>query len=719
MSFCSQCGQALTEGARFCRHCGQPVVAQEDSIPTEWSAPPATESFSPDEPPTELLVQAEWSAPPADESFSPDEPPTELLVQISGDEQLLAEGDGYVLLSTANGYQIWSWENFPNRHHMFPDNEFALSDAGRQAAWDQFVLLEPQFAVASEMEQPVPTFLQADSWAPSTRAAPMAQPPAAIVAVSILMGLTGVAVLVGVAILLKDLWPLPSPSAPTFDKAFVGLVLVDFLIFGSIGVALVAVARMCLRGERAGRALAMVILGLILLSCIIAPVHDVGIIITAILAGCSMLLLGLAPGSQEFFASDLTPVGVMVASTLIFYFAWDYALVGAVLVALHSFESGGDVASGVALLVTSPVLLAVNTSLRRGSETARVVASLALLVAGIVVLIPDHTGLGAFVLPGLAAGALAGLWLSRSSNEFFQPGAALLVNEPRQYAGTVTGVVIVAAMLLYLTAGGSGATPLTTLGNSGNTDTFSPTTAPFSGSSGNDGSSGTGATTAAGSFSQTWSATATASGGYQEDITISAGAPQHFNPNLDNNGAVLGDTCGGNSSTDAVVPVGITIENTTSGFDATGGAALQWGGYSGNSGNSGSGADASMLFQGNYTGGAQCSNNNDGDGNSMSVDSTDSLVPNSDMELYGYFVIANYYSPDDANGDSAFLANTLITVEDDSVVSDSGNSGASGNSGSGSSLDWSITSLSGPGVASGANNFEFDLAGAAVPSGDS
>ena len=419
MSFCSQCGQALTEGARFCRHCGHSVVPQENSVSTESSVPTAAESFAPEEPPTQLVTEAR------------------------GDGQVLAEGNEYVLVSSADGYQIWSWENYPERGQMIPDDEFALSDAGLQAAWDQFMLLEPQFAFlppaeSSQVEQPFSTSLPVEPWATSTAEAPMALLPAppAIVAVCILMGLTGAAVLVGVAILLKDLWPLPSPSAPTLDKAFVGLVLVDFLVFGSIGVALVAIARMCLRGERAGRALAIFLLGLIALSCLIAPIHDAAILITAALAVASILLLAFAPGSQAFFASDLMPVGVMVATTLIFYFAWDFALVGAVLVALHSFESGGDVASGVALLVTSPLLLAVNTSIRRGSETARVVASLALLVDGIVVLFPDHTGLGAFVLPGLAAGALAGLWLPRSSQEFSSPALHCLsmsdVNTPAQ-----------------------------------------------------------------------------------------------------------------------------------------------------------------------------------------------------------------------------------------------------------------------------------------------
>ena len=533
------------------------------------------------------------------------------------------------------------------------------------------------------------------------------------------MGLTGMAVLVGVAILLKDLWPLPSPSAPAFDKAFVALVLVDFLIFASIGVALVAVARMCQRGERAGRALAMLILGLVLLSCIFAPVHDAAIIVTAALAGACVLLLGLPPESRRFFADDLTPVGAVVASTLIMYFAWDYALLGAVLIALHSFESAGYVVCGGALLIASPVLLAVNASLRRGSETARVVASVALLVAGIVVLIPNHHGLGAFVLPGLAAGALAGLWLPESSNRFFRSSAALLVNSPRQYAGTTTGAVIVAAMLLYLLAGGSGSG---LAGLSTNPALLPPTTSPFSDNSGNSGPSGntgTGPTTAAGGFTNTWNASATASGGYQETITISAGAPQHFDSNLDNNRAVLGETCGGNSSTDAVVPVEISIENTTSGFDAPVGVSLQWGSYDGNIGNTGSGPNVSMLFEGNYSSGPQCSNSSDGNGNSMTVNSTNSAAPNTSTDLYGYFVISDYYSPSYPNGETSFLVNTPIAVSTDYVNIPTGNTGGSGNSGAGGSLDWTVTSLTGPGVASATNNYQFDLAGTAMASGNS
>jgi len=532
------------------------------------------------------------------------------------------------------------------------------------------------------------------------------------------MGLTGVAVLVGVAILLKDLWPLPSPSAPTFEKAFVALVLVDFLIFGSIGVALVAVARMCQRGERAGRALAMLILGLILLSCIIAPVHDAAIITTAVLAGACMLLLGLAPGGREFFADDLTPVGVVVGSTFILYFAWDYALVGAALIALHSFESAGYVVCGVVLLVTSPVLLAANASLRRGSATARVVASLALLIAGIVVLISNHHGLGAFVLPGLAAAALAGLWLPQSSHGFFRSATSPLASSSRQYAGTTTGAVIVVAVLLYLFAGGSGVSGL----DAPNSDFSPPTTSIFSNNPGNGGQSGNtgnGPTTAAGGLTNTWNGSATASGGYQETITISAGAPQHFNPNLDNNGAVLGETCGGNSSTDAVVPVEISIENTTSGFDAPVGVSLQWGGYDGNTGNTGSGPDVSMLFEGNYSSGAQCSSNSDGNGNSTGVNSTNSAAPNTVTDLYGYFVIANYYSPSYPDGDNDFLVNTPITVSNDYVNIPTGNTGGSDNSGAGGSLDWTVTSLTGPGVESTSSNFQFDLAGAAVASGNS
>lgn len=174
--------------------------------------------------------------------------------------------------------------------------------------------------------------------------------------------------------------------------------------------------------------------------------------------------------------------------------------------------------------------------------------------------------------------------------------------------------------------------------------------------------------TPAGSLSNVYDFTATASGGYTFSGTLSIGAPQHLVSGLQEGSLTAGSACSINSENDAVIPADFQMDNTTANFSSYVGARLQWS------------TSAISGIEVGYTDGAQCETN--GVGTNSTNPEPQGFGFNVDM----FIVVPSYYNPDHPDGNEALLSGaTLQLVEDSS-----------------SSEGWDITpqSVSGPGSSS-------------------
>lgn len=185
----------------------------------------------------------------------------------------------------------------------------------------------------------------------------------------------------------------------------------------------------------------------------------------------------------------------------------------------------------------------------------------------------------------------------------------------------------------------------------------------------------------AGATTKTWTFTAKSSNGYSESGSIAVGTPQRYKTNLANGSYLASTSCSITAQTDGVTPFVITVTNTTKNFSTKGVAT-----FSVTVPYEDTDATAPTVnFEANWTG------TGSGECDSSSTDrlgliSTTALAPNDDTELYGFFIIANYYSPAHPHGDTALLTRVEISLASEL------------SSGTGD-IVYTTESLSGPGVA--------------------
>jgi hypothetical protein len=145
------------------------------------------------------------------------------------------------------------------------------------------------------------------------------------------------------------------------------------------------------------------------------------------------------------------------------------------------------------------------------------------------------------------------------------------------------------------------------------------------------------------------------SGGYSFAGVLSLGAPEKFVRGLSEDGFTAGTACSINQNVDAVIPGQLTVTNTTPDFNSYPGVALRW-------------DDTTMSVEANFSGGAQCEDNQ-----SLSADSTTADAPGQGFTLDFFVVLHNYYSPDNPNGDLASIAQVQLQITP-TTDSDTGNS---------------------------------------------
>ena len=249
----------------------------------------------------------------------------------------------------------------------------------------------------------------------------------------------------------------------------------------------------------------------------------------------------------------------------------------------------------------------------------------------------------------------------------------------------VPEAIVVAIILLGIGLGGADAAGLVRFDQfdqqsvyNYSTTTSQPDGLQPSGNSGAGAVATTGAPSSQPQYTQQWTLTSTEPDGTSESAVLSVGTPEHFSPSDTTGSFAAGSACNLDPQTDAVVPAQLVITNTTpGGFSEKIGAVL---------------TSNSVQWEVDYSSGAQCGS--EGSGGPLAIASTDPVAPNATVTTPLFFVLSNYYTPNQPQGNTALLA-TAIGINGLEAVSAS---------------QWTDT-LGGPGVEQQAGSWWFTLSG--------
>jgi hypothetical protein len=197
-----------------------------------------------------------------------------------------------------------------------------------------------------------------------------------------------------------------------------------------------------------------------------------------------------------------------------------------------------------------------------------------------------------------------------------------------------------------------------------------------------------------------WTFKATNTSGYSMTGRLSVGKPRHYKDNLSNGDIVTGTTCSADTQTDAAIPMSLSVTNTTSNFSTYIGATVTGLGTLKNPGTNGT-TDSVLKWEGEYSSGPQCETPGSGGtdpGTSIGVNSTDTTAPNGAVAIDGFFIITNYYSPNDPGGNSALLSDAELSMTTAQDVTPQG----------GTTVYYTLTTVNGPGVESPSQGFSFE-----------
>ena len=207
--------------------------------------------------------------------------------------------------------------------------------------------------------------------------------------------------------------------------------------------------------------------------------------------------------------------------------------------------------------------------------------------------------------------------------------------------------------------------------------------------------------TLSGGATFTWTLDMTSSGGYSTSAELDVGSPEPFQAGLANGDMTAGSACSLNAQTDAVVPAIITLRNTSANFATTVGANFTGIG----SGSIPSFTGPELLWEAAYASGPQCTGQ--GDNNSeFSLYTTNELAAGSNSIVDGFFDITNYYSTPISSNGLTLLGDTILTVPTSFSVT---------NNSTGSTTEFNVIDVTGPGVVQTASGWQFTLAGTNPP----
>ena len=249
-----------------------------------------------------------------------------------------------------------------------------------------------------------------------------------------------------------------------FTRALSALILFSLLFVAAIGVGLIVLGIGLVRGSRVAQLLTCLLCGVVALSEMvtlsqtgpaaygaIGLAHGVMIAVLLISLAAIVLITAL-PNARAFFAQDKDrPFGVLVASAVAIYFGASIALVGVL------FMIGGAVGAkyiwwGIGLTVAGAWLVATTRYLRAGRNSARIGASVAFVIAIVLMFVVNNSGGGqgasltTLVPLGLGIAALAGLWLPQSSSRHFAEPRELPALTPAAGIGMIVALIALIAL---------------------------------------------------------------------------------------------------------------------------------------------------------------------------------------------------------------------------------------------------------------------------------
>jgi hypothetical protein len=172
----------------------------------------------------------------------------------------------------------------------------------------------------------------------------------------------------------------------------------------------------------------------------------------------------------------------------------------------------------------------------------------------------------------------------------------------------------------------------------------------------------------------TWVVTGSDDRGYSSRVTLAIGKPKHADPNEDEESFgpdreydIEGEedpivekrigACAVTKATDAIVPVEVSLENTTGNFPEILGMVLELETYPGGA--------VSVQSDSHYSTGAECTDPNDSDDSKLWGVQSLGAIDAGETEEYREFLIVlhNYYSPAYPDGDVAAYESMRLTPE--------------------------------------------------------
>lgn len=476
-------------------------------------------------------------------------------------------------------------------------------------------------------------------------------------------------------------WRLVGPlfASDSLERSFAALGLIAFVTLAAAGAALIALGVGLLRGNRVAQVLTCILCADVALAEVAsssaggtsARVGGTLATATALVCAGVVILVAVLPGARRYFSRDSGgPLGVLLASAAAAYFGACMALLGLLLLVGGALDTK-YIGYGLGLVAAGAALMGSLRRLRAGHAVARVVVSLAFL--GCVVLMFLSVGSGGAeasvptILPlGLAIAALYGLWLAPSSQQHFAAPQTL----PRMPAAAVAGWLVLLLATGGLVALGASsndspfaaapqAFPTPPVGSAavGDTPAYSPATQPMPSNTPAFGSvppatdtGGPASMVPVGAMDHVWTTTYSATGGYLVAVRLAVGAPQKLVPGLTNGQLTAGSGCSDiNADTDAVVPAELTLTNQSGSFTTYAAYSVSYDyGYSN--------AEAEIYYTDT---GATCK-----DSGGFGGEFNGGLAPGGTGHADIFFVVRNYFTPNNPSGDPAALAAARIVFSD-------------------------------------------------------
>jgi hypothetical protein len=499
---------------------------------------------------------------------------------------------------------------------------------------------------------------------------------------------------------------VPGLFQDEFSRALACLLLSVFVLLATYGVALCVVAVQLLRGSPVARGTACLFVGAVTIGAVVVGLpttlgasgpSTLGFGVAA--AGLAVLaLLTLTPGARRFFSGRAhEPVSVLAAATVVVYIGVDLIAAGALLLPAVPLD-GHFLLWGLLLMGGGAGLLWANRGLKDGSQAARVLVSLVFVAYAIICFVIEQgsVSIAAVIATTVAVGMGVALWVDPASVAHFS-GRPVATDVPPHRLGVtaVVGSVLVGGVLLSVAhqQGGAAAqastamaaqnasilrtmtsTSLPSTYDQPTTYSAAPSTTPPSGRAISPSALGT-----------VWGTTETAPGGYSIGLRLEAGVPVRYADGLNFGTLAAGSACSVDPARDALIPVRVTLTNTTPGFAV--GASF----------NLGFGSDWSEpQAEIQYTDGPACKGSE-----GVGVSFTDPLAPSVTASSSMLIVLHGYYSPNFPKGDPQVLARATVYFEDSIHTADNGSA----------STTYTPGPVTGPGASAGSAMIPLSAAG--------